>query len=174
MQITIEKHNFLACLILFLCIGSTACESDTNKNGTSEIPDSGPRSDRIVCNLPPSIDDCIPPPNEMSKTNYYCAGCRCTGAMPVPTCHKYLSDCRYFATGCHPEDYVVCSDPTISPTLMNLCASCFLRDAGPIPAPFCDKLSAPVKTTPDGATNQDFSLPKDGATLPNDGVIQTH
>lgn len=88
-------------------------------------------ADQTVCNRPP-LALCTPPPYGGSCPNtWFCPGCLCTGATKVAACNPLNNDCRYFCTGCYPNEYALCSDPNQSANFLSRCGFCFLRDAGP-------------------------------------------
>jgi len=107
-------------------------------------------TDMPPCVQPPSIsytdpktgkvtNYCDPPPNGFSATYYYCWGCTCTGGGKTAACNTQNGDCRYFATGCVPKSYRLCTPENVlnDQQLGGLCGFCIFREAGP---GHCNKL----------------------------------
>jgi hypothetical protein len=118
-----------AVLLLGAMLFSFACSDDKK----ASKPDAGPgldqRVDTIECKRPP-FSLCVPPGTPSCPTYWSCKGCNCAGATRVAACNPITQDCRYFCTGCYPDEYVSCSDPTAAPTILSRCGYCFLSDAG--------------------------------------------
>ena len=106
-------------------------------------PDKGPEIDSTECKRPP-LSECEPPPfgNSCPKL-WFCPGCTCSGTMKIAACNPINGDCRWFCTGCYPQEYYIC-DQTAPPNVLGLCGYCF-GDAGP---ERCDKLSYDIGVGP--------------------------
>ncbi len=120
-------------------LGTTACQGGTEERDASPSAEKIFGLDAYVCRYPPNLEACDPPPNGFSETRYYCHGCNCATATPIPACNAVTRDCRYFATSCIPTSYLTCgSNPHHD--IQTLCLYCFLQDGGVGVPEDCDKL----------------------------------
>ncbi|MCK5797815.1 MAG: hypothetical protein KAI47_11555 [Deltaproteobacteria bacterium] len=118
-----------AAFLLGACNNSSSPQSDgkiSHDKGTT-------REDEGACPRPP-LALCEPPPyGSACPTLWYCPGCLCAGPNKVAACNPVNQDCRYFCTGCYPEEYVLCDQKTATlyPQVAHRCGYCFMsKDAG--------------------------------------------
>jgi hypothetical protein len=114
-----------------------ACERGSSRRPCPAADNGG--ADLPPCVQPPNITYCDAPPNHVSTTYYYCWGCTCAGGDKTAGCNTQNGDCRYFATGCMPKSYRMCTPENVQKdqALGGLCGFCIFREAGP---GHCNKL----------------------------------
>jgi hypothetical protein len=120
------------------------------------------------CRRPP-LNFCEPPGRRATCPNHwYCPGCNCSGTFKVAACSALTQDCRWFCTGCYPQEYVAC-DPSAgaTPEILGRCGYCFMTDAGIEMREDCDRLNAILDAQP--AVPKDAGGPVD-ATPPLDAA----
>lgn len=132
----------LALVLPFALLGGCKDDETSPPKQDSGGPDQTIYEDGTVCKRPP-LSLCTPPPyGSACKTTYFCPGCTCTGPTRVAACNPINNDCRYFCTGCYPEEYVICDQETAKnfPQVAARCGFCFYVnvDAGAGYNPECN------------------------------------
>ncbi len=120
------------------------CKDNTsppNQDGGNN-PDQTTYEDGPVCKRPPLSLCTAPPYGTACRTTWFCPGCTCSGPTRVAACNPLNNDCRYFCTGCYPDEYVICDQETAQkfPQIAARCGFCFFVnvDAGTGYNPECN------------------------------------
>ena len=113
-------------LILLLLCGCSDDDQDFDSGVTRDL---GSWPEKQVCKRPPSISHCTGPGTGVCPTRTLCMGCNCSGMAPVFACDSFNGDCRWFCTGCYPNDYTLC-DQNAPKSILGVCGYC-ISDSGP-------------------------------------------
>jgi len=144
-----KAWGWIAIAGLALVLGGAGCTDDDDPPRDTGVVDKGKDEGGPICLRPP-LSQCFPPPyGSICPDLWYCPGCTCTGATKVAACQPITGDCRWFCTGCYPENYVLC-DENAPASVLGMCGYCFGDDAGPGK---CDKLSDGGAGSPDAGTD---------------------
>ncbi len=131
-------------LVIFFWIGCSSNGNPGKDSNTTKPHDTTIYSEAGACypKRPPTIYDCEKPPNDKSKTRYWCRCLSpCGGGAPVAACDMTIGDCRWFVDDCYPQSYESCG-PHSSYFTLGKCRECFFYEAGigKDPPEQCDKL----------------------------------
>lgn len=139
-------RSVVAAPLVILLFAGAGCSKDDNPDGgprEASTGDNGTLDGEVECRRPP-LSLCEPPGSRATcPDHWFCPGCNCSGTFKVAACSPLTQDCRWFCTGCYPQEYVGC-DPSAgaTPEILGRCGYCFMTDAGIEMREDCDKLNA--------------------------------